>query len=105
MIKFEFYVIRHKETRKLMPQMKRRGYTHWNPGKSKEKLSGELPVPRLFVNLKSANAAVTQWIALPNAEYRGYVTHLGEDDYDISTKDDGRKKEDLEIIPARLVLK
>lgn len=95
-----YYVIRHKATGEIMPSLRRgRGYSHWNPSSSEgvdpKKILG---VPRILKSRKQAQQVINQWYALPNAEYRGYVTSSGEDDYDICTKEDGRSKEDLEVI-------
>jgi hypothetical protein len=98
-----YYMIRHKATGEFMPELKRgRGYTHWNPGKvdtathlGRRKLIG---TPRLFNSLRHANASIVQWNALPNA-YNGYKSGpFGTDEYDTNITDDGRKKDDLEVV-------
>lgn len=105
-MKIDIYLIRHVPSQKLMPQLRRgKGYSHWNPSVSNEKLAAELPQPRIFMNIQAAKQAVAQWFAMPNAEMREYTTLHGEGDYGICFKEDGRKKEDLEIIPARIVMK
>lgn len=87
-----------------MPLIKRgRGYSHWNP--SKEHTLHKvtiLDVPRLFSSKKQAERVIVAWNSMPNAEYRGYTTSSGEDDYDICFRDDGRTKKDLEIVEAKL---
>lgn len=98
-----YYMIRHKATGEFMPELRRgRGYTHWNPGKvdtathlGRRKLLG---VPRLFPSRGSAYRAIVQWNALPNA-YNGFrTTYFGEEDFDTNITDDGRKKDDLEVV-------
>lgn len=93
-----YYVIRHRATGEIMPALDRnRGYSHWNPPKMPDdkKILG---VPRILKSIKQANQVISQWNAMPNAQFGGYTNHLGEDDYDIRIKPDGRKKEDLEVI-------
>jgi hypothetical protein len=95
-------MIRHKATGEFMPELKRgRGYTHWNPGKVDtaynldKKLIG---TPRLFNSYKHAANSITQWNALPNA-YNGFKSGpFGTEEYQINITDDGRKKDDLEIV-------
>lgn len=96
-----FYAIRHKDTGKYMPLMKRgRGYTHWNPNnKEKEKIYAELPIPRLLISSKQARRCIDSWTELPNS-------YGGRYDGDIKLgKDDGRKNEDLEIVEVKLKAK
>ena len=93
-----------------MPELKRgRGYSHWNPGNkdeysqvSQRKLIG---TPRIFPSRQAAHRSIVQWNALPNS-YNGYRSGpFGDDDYQIQIRDDGRKKEDLEIVEVELVVK
>lgn len=97
-----YYMIRHKATQEFMPQLKKRGYTHWNPAITptnevfrKDVLTG---VPRLLASRGQAHRVIVQWAALPNAH--NTFDHDGEADLDI--KDDGRKKEDLEIVKVNI---
>ena len=99
-----YWVIRHKATGELMPQMKRtRGYTHWNPS-GKELLDNYthrniMGIPRLFDRLGSANKAAKLWSSMPNACY----TWSGEDnDPELKYREDGRKLEDIEVVKVDL---
>lgn len=99
---FICYVIRHKETGEYMPQLKGKGYSHWNPAvvNTISNLSRKLfGTPRLFPTRRSAMTSITQWASNPNA-YNGYRKDAApwDDDIIIKSKDDGRKKEDLEIV-------
>jgi hypothetical protein len=100
-----YYLIRHKSSGKYMPQAKKnRGYTHWNPSNQNnpvefnDGLVNALSVPRLLPSKKMALACIVQWAFLPNAttDYDGDIK-LG--------KDDGRKKEDLEVVEVCLKIK
>lgn len=105
-----FFLIRHIKTGEFMPELKRgRGYSHWNPDKkdslnqvSEKKLTG---TPRLFPSRRSANGTIARWNSTPNGRmtYRS-AGPFGEEDYDIDIKDDGRKKEDLEVVEVELVV-
>lgn len=105
-----YYIIHHIATGEIMPELERgRGYTHWNPGKipttevfRPRKLKG---VPRLFPSRRTAARAIAAWNAYPNS-YNGYTRSPVDDDYELQIgKDDGRKKEDLEVIEVDIVLK
>lgn len=95
-----FFLIRHKVTGKYMPQMKRgRGYTHWNPGLEFPKdVFSATSFPRLLESEKQARRVISDWASLPNSrnDYEGDL-QIG--------KDDGRKKEDLEIVQAVIKIK
>jgi hypothetical protein len=89
-----------------MPQAKKdRGYSHWNPDNSEHKFEQALGVPRLIDTRRRAAHIIAQWTCFPNA--RGVTTqgYEGDIDFDIDTKPDGRKKEDLEIVEVSLELK
>lgn len=96
-------MIRHKATGEFMPELRRtRGYSHWNPGKvntlehlGKGKLIG---VPRLFPTRKRAHNSIVQWNATPN----GKQTFGYEGEVDLDIKDDGRSKDDLEIVEVSI---
>lgn len=101
-------MIRHKESGEFMPELKRtRGYSHWNPAKVdtasnfKKKLVG---TPRLFASRKNAHLSIAQWYALPNGRQSSYQSYDGEWDDILDSKEDGRSKDDLEIVPVELVL-
>lgn len=97
-------MIRHVATGQFMPELKKgRGYSHWNPA------TGAMPnhskiigVPRLLPTRRTAHRCIVQWTAMPNARFEGYTTGSGEDDFDIVIKDDGRKKEDLEVVEVNI---
>lgn len=100
-----YYVIRHKATKQLMPELRRtRGYSHWNPSKpdSPNSLDPEkiLGVPRLLPSRRKAQRCIDQWNSIPNGK-QGW-TYDGEM-VDVDIKPDGRKKEDLEIIEVNLI--
>lgn len=101
----DYCIIRHKVSGELMPLFRKgRGYTHWNPSNQKKLVVKDMGVPRLIKNREMARRVIRQWIAMPNAEYSEYTNSHGEDDYDIRFTDDGRKKEDLEILPVTLII-
>lgn len=101
-----YYAIRHKASGQLMPQMKRgRGYSHWNPSNPdpEKKVYAIMPTPRLIDTRKRAMACLAQWAAMPNAKYFGHTDfETGYKEYDLATKRDGRKKEDLEVVKVEL---
>lgn len=101
-----YYMIRHIATKEFMPELERgRGYSHWNPAVEPtekrfrpRKLTG---CPRLFPSRASAVRSVNAWFNYPNAyvTMRRSSSHLGDDDdLDYDVKEDGRKKEDLEVV-------
>lgn len=99
----KFFALRHKASKTLMPLIRRgKGYTHWNPSKPIKFATRILNVPRLFESERVALKALNAWATMPNAEMRGYTSYAGEDDYDFFTKEDGRTKDDLEIVPVEL---
>lgn len=101
-----FFVIRHIASGLLMPQAKRnRGYSHWNPAIVGQVFDLALDVPRLLHTRNSAVQCIAQWAACPNGRHTSYQTYDGYDDDGVDCKDDGRKKEDLEIIEVVLVEK
>jgi hypothetical protein len=93
-----FYAIRHVKTDKLFPEVKTRGgYSHWNPDNSK------MPnifkdVPRLFKTRKTAQKCIIEWFACQNGRRMLMQSNDGEYDDIVNTKEDGRKKEDLEVV-------
>lgn len=107
-----YYLIRHIATGEYMPQLERgRGYSHWNPAAARtvdifrpRKLIG---VPRLLPSRRTAAHCIANWNAYPNS-YTGYKS-TGIFDGDapdlITGKDDGRKKEDLEVVEVDIVAK
>lgn len=98
-----YYMVRHKASGEFMPELKRgRGYSHWNPStNSMPQLAKVIGVPRLLPSRRTAQRVITQWTTLPNAH--NTYDHDGEVDLDI--KDDGRKKEDLEVVEVNIEVK
>jgi len=100
------FVIRHKATGKFMPLFRRnKGYSHWNPSNTEKKAHQETNHIRVFSNLVAAKIAYRSWFITQNAEFAGYTTTDGEDDYTTIDKKDDRKQEDIEIVEAELVIK
>lgn len=91
-----YYMIRHRESGEFMPELKRRGYSQWNPSKAKtdevfgDRLTGS---PRLFASIRKAKHSIAGWYNTPNGRERHF-----EDGPDVSIKDDGREKTDLQIV-------
>jgi len=105
-----YYMIRHKATGEFMPELRRtRGYSHWNPAKvdTLQNLGKKvLGVPRLFSSRKKAHGSIVQWNAVPNGKVSGHQNSWdGEWDEDLSTKEDGRSKDDLEIVEVNIEVK
>lgn len=98
-----YYVIRHKSTGQLMPEVKRRGYTHWNPN-TNSMPNTSIGIPRLLHSRRQAHRCIVQWASLPNAKTVYSMSDEYSEELDIDIKLDGRKKDDLEIIEARLVI-
>lgn len=98
------YVIRHKRTGELMPQMKKgRGYSHWNPDNPKEILAN-IFIPRLCRDRKHASRIISMWAANPNGRYYvGRMSYYGDEDCGVDIKPDNRQKSDLEIVRVELV--
>jgi len=102
-----YYMIRHKATGEFMPQLKGKGYSHWNPNNpnsiSSNKFTGS---PRLLPTIRIAKRIISQWNSLPNAfnNYRD-STFSNEGESFIDIKLDGRKKEDLEVVEVDIILK
>lgn len=95
-----YYMIRHKATGEFMPQLKGKGYSHWNPDScnnhiSNRKLTG---TPRILASIGVAKRVIAQWNCLPNAYNHFRQGYDGDSDLVIDVKEDGRKKEDLEIV-------
>ena len=98
-----YYMVRHKASGEFMPELKRgRGYSFWNPGKTsttevfqKHKITGS---PRLFASRRIAHRVIVPWNALPNSRMAYSVSYEGEEDYSIDIRQDGRSKDDLEIV-------
>ena len=101
-----FFVIRHKATGKVMPQLRNRGYTYWNPSSTNPMnnlVKKDLNTPRLFESYSRASKAIAQWNAQPNARSVVNISYYGSDQEHVDYTPDGRTKDDLEIIKIRLV--
>jgi hypothetical protein len=100
-----FYVIRHKASGEVMPLIRRgRGYSWWNPAVKQESHPPfMIGIPRLFANQRNATKAIEQWLVFPNGRRKGYQDSTGDWDEIVVSKDDGRKKSDLDIIKVRLL--
>lgn len=106
-MEIKVYLIRHKATGQFMPQMRAKGYSHWNPGdprKTDKKPVNQKRVIRVLAEERDAKIAITMWATMPNGRMKGYTTVDGENDYDLFTRDDDRTKDDLEIVPAKLLI-
>lgn len=99
------FVIRHKATGKLMPQLtgRARGYSHWNPSRATTLKKAETGIPRFLSSATQARQCIAQWNANPNGIYKGYTSFAGEDDYFTDTTDDGRTKDDLEVVMVEVI--
>lgn len=94
-------MIRHKATGEYMPELKRRGYSYWNPS-TKSMPNTITGCPRLLKSRKTAMQCIVQWAHLPNARETSSQGYYGDWDTDLITKPDGRKKEDLEVVEVRI---
>lgn len=103
-----FYLIRHKATQQIMPLTKRnRGYSWWNPARIDTVESRPqilfLDVPRLLKSEEQAKRCILQWFTYPNGRNSITQSYSGECDDIVDFKEDGRKKEDLEVVKIRIV--
>lgn len=94
-------MIRHKASGEYMPEVKRRGYTHWNPSTNSlpDTITG---CPRLLKSRRQAAQCIVQWAYLPNAKTGGHQSWDGDWDETLDTKPDGRTKEDLEVVEVNI---
>ena len=91
-----YYILEHKKTGDCMPELKR-GYTHWEPG------TGIEPV-RLFTTKQGASQSRDWWaagIAVANPVHDEWGMAEGVE-LNISVVE-GRRKDDLMIVPVTLV--
>lgn len=103
-----FYVIRHVATQELMPESKGRGgYSNWVPG-DPSSFENSTGTPRLFLDEASAERSVTQWVQGTREQKRGrFRDFIDGSDYEGSVwvpKDVGRKRSDVEVVLATLML-
>jgi len=95
------YAIRQKSTGHFLPQARyarRGGFTHDEPVPATER------PPRLFSLARHAKCALTNWLP-GSTEVITTYSYDGEPDFDFKTtpKPD-RKIEDMEVVPAKLVI-
>jgi hypothetical protein len=102
------WALRHVATGQLMPQLRNRGYSFWNPGASPEAhrehglMKPDTGIPRLFPSVAAARAAQVAWA-------RGVFTRVsrpsawGEWEDDVVLKPDGRTRADLALVALDLV--
>lgn len=100
-----FYCIRHIKSNRIMPEVKTRGgYSHWNPDNPDAPISMFFDSPRLFETKERAKRSIVQWFVCQNGRrHFSQNNYTGEFEDDIIYKEDGRKKEDLEVIKIRLL--
>jgi hypothetical protein len=98
------FAIRHKATGEFMPELERRGYSHWNPTTRNypDNMTGS---PRLLISRRKAERCIIQWAYNPNARQRFTTNYYGEDDIEFEIKPDGRTKTDLEVVEVSLKMK
>ena len=99
--KMKFYAIRHKASGELMPEMARRGYSFWNPS-CPQPLYGAKESIRLFKDKKRAERCITAWSIGLQYKSRFYSMYDGISEEETISKDDGRKKDDLEVVKVTL---
>ena len=102
-----YYVIRHKATDEIMPELKgTRGYSWWNPRNKNSELDPKkiLGVPRLLKSRKQAMQCITQWHTYPNSHMGfGPGDYPGAEEVDLKIKKDDRMREDLEVVEVLIV--
>lgn len=94
-----FYVIRHKATHELMPEV-HTGYTHWKPGQENSRRS---PIPRLFISEKKAKAALRSYL---QGEFAWVPVHSGGISLtfvDKRKRINPRNPDDFEVLEMRLI--
>ena len=98
------YAIRHKRTGEYMPLMHRnKGYSHWNPDRPEVKVNQVTKVIRLVESEAHAKNIIKAWFCMPNAHQTYIQSYDGDYFDDMEFKEDGRQKEDLEIVAFKLV--
>jgi hypothetical protein len=100
-----YFVIRHKATGKLMPQLVGRGYSSWHPAHPDPKeVWNDGLTPRLFNSKRAATTSVVNW------ERGMYVMHRDSGDWPVREPEETleiipqphRRKGDLEILEVEL---
>lgn len=84
-----------------MPEVRKRGYSWWNPSTNSEPNTSK-DVPRLFKTRESANRCIGQW-AIGQMKEHTSTDWEGYSEVDLRITFDGRKKEDLEVVPVLLM--
>jgi hypothetical protein len=98
------YALRHVRTGQFMPQLARRGYSHWNPDTPDAttlyvvKTPG---IPRLFTTRRAAACCRSQW-QQGILESRERQTGFDTWETEIRAVPDGRTRDDLEVVPLEL---
>lgn len=101
-----FYAIRHIRTGELMPQvLTRGGYSHWNPDNPNMPHNIFDGTPRLHMTRRKAKRCIVQWFVCQNGRRGWYQSYEGDVFDEIKVKEDGRKKEDLEVVEVELEVK
>jgi len=96
-------MIRHKATGEYMPQLRNKGYSHWNPSHPEVKLVGtRTGCPRFLKDEKQAKKCIDMWFTFQNGYNSYYQIHSEEFDDIVDFKKDDRKKEDLEIVKVEV---
>lgn len=98
----KYFVVRHKETQKLLPQSFAKGSTWWHPEVANEDDFKQLP--RLFYSQRAAKNCIIMWAkghALKHREY-GYDFEGNEDNDEWLEWETvpGRERNQLEVVPV-----
>lgn len=91
-----------------MPEVKTNGgYSHWNPSNPNMPHDIFTGAPRLFPMRRKAARCIVQWFVNQNGRRSYHQSGQYGEDFDeiIDIKEDGRKKEDLEVIEVELLIK
>lgn len=100
------YIVRHKDTGKVLPQLPGRGYSGWHPVHADpNQVWEDALTPRLFGTERGAHKFIEQWakgIAYAHTEqddYSGGTVKTGYVEYETVT---GRTRDQLEVVPVEL---
>lgn len=96
------FVIRHKETRKLMPEYKSgKGYSFWLYDNV---IDNQRPTPRILESRAKAEKVIIEWA---KGIFVWRPQNLQDDPYYLDQrrvmKDLGRSKDELEVVPVELL--
>lgn len=101
----KFFLVRHIATGELLPQFKGRGSTHWNPAAPVSIISKNRGVPKLFAEERRAKSFIGHWArGAARIAKEGTVSGSRYQEYIVTENTDGRKREDLEVIPVVLII-